>query len=478
MTVLILIVLGILLSPFNGFAQDDTGKRIYNQWCAQCHGYEGDGEGYAKEFTFPKPRDFSLGTFKFRTTPSGDPPTDEDIIRSIRNGNPGTSMPAWKRFSDEEVKALVEYIKEFAPDVFEFEPEPIKIENAPPATEEIIKKGKELFRVAKCVECHGQHGRGNGKKAWRDDFKDDWGYRIDPANYTYPWELRNGSSLKDIYRTITTGLSGTPMTSYQDSLSDEERWALAHFIKSLQVERRLGISLRLKKVESIPESTDDPQWESLDWLDLPMAGQIIFEPRHFTPTITNVRVRGLYTEDKVAIMLEWVDKKPNKGDDGMPPDGIRLQFPSKIPDGSERPYFYMGDRRHPVNLWVWNAADNLGKEYIAKGPDTVYSQQKQDVKAVGVYDDGLYRVIFVRSINTGDSEDIVFETGRFIPFAVTVYDGRLQEQGNKGVISAWYYIMLEPSTPLRVFVLPPAVSLMVFFAGFLLHKRLSRKADA
>src|SRR3974390_510247 len=124
--IVLLIIFMIALWPFQAFSADQ-GKMIYDQWCAPCHGYKGDGKGYAADFVFPKPRDFTKGTYKFRSTPSGDPPTDEDIIRSIRNGNPGTSMPPWNRFSDEEVKALVDYLKKFSPDTFTAKTTPIKI---------------------------------------------------------------------------------------------------------------------------------------------------------------------------------------------------------------------------------------------------------------------------------------------------------------------------------------------------------------
>ncbi len=468
----IVLILVLTLVPAKGFAQNEKGERIYKQWCGQCHGYEGDGEGYTKRYTFPTPRDFTMGVYKFRTTPTGEPPTDQDIIRSIRKGNPGTTMPPWKRFSDDEVKALTEYIKEFAPDVFEFEPEVIKI-TPPPFSEELIKEGREIFKKAKCVECHGLEGRGDGKKGWEENFKDDWGERIYPRNYTYPWDMRNGATVEDIFRTITTGLNGTPMTSYQDSLTDKQRWALAYFIKSLQLERHLGISLILKRVEKAPETPDDPLWDTLEYLDLPMGGQVIFEPRDFTPVITNVRVRGVYTEESVVIMLEWVDKKPDRGEEGNPPDAIRIQFPEKIPGGVEKPYFFLGDERHPVNVWWWKA-DGTVAEYSAKGYRNLQMQDRQNIKAEAEYSYGLYRVVFKRSLATDDENDMVFETGRFIPFSVAASDGREDEDDVRCAVSAWYYMMLEPSTPVKVYVMPPVVAFLVFGLGLVLHKRLSK----
>lgn len=466
-----LILLLLIFIPISGYGQD-KGKALYDSWCAQCHGYEGKGDGYAKDFTFPKPRDFTVGTYKFTSTPTGEPPSDQDLVRMIRNGNPGTSMPPWKRFSDDEVKLLVDYLKKFAPDVFASKSEPVKIAKVPSCSDEMIKKGKEVEeKTAKCWECHGKEGRGDGEKSWQENFKDDWGNPILPADHTHPWEFRKGGSLEDIYLTITTGNKGTPMTSYQDTLSDDERWALACYIKSRQLQRKLGVSLMLKKAPTIP-GLEDQTWDKVDYLDLPMAGQLMFEPRNFTSTITNVRVRGLYTGTEVGILLEWTDRKPNKGDDGMPPDGVRIQFPQKE---GEKPYFFMGDKKANAYLWAFNVVDNKGIEFNAKGPGDITQQEKQDIKAEGIYKNGLYRVLFKRALDTKDNNDLKFEPGKFIPFSVQVYDGRNKEEGNRATISAWYYMILEPPTPVKVYVLPPFVALLFLAAGIILHKRMSKR---
>ncbi|MDP6764758.1 MAG: c-type cytochrome, partial [SAR324 cluster bacterium] len=55
--------------------EHSKGRAVYEDNCAHCHGYEGDGQGYAFENVFPKPRDFTYGMFKIRTTPTGEEPT-------------------------------------------------------------------------------------------------------------------------------------------------------------------------------------------------------------------------------------------------------------------------------------------------------------------------------------------------------------------------------------------------------------------
>ena len=76
-------------------AQRESGKALYLKYCAQCHGENGDGEGYAAPHLRPRPRNFTTGKFKVRTTPNGALPTHQDLVNIIRRGMPYTSMPAW-----------------------------------------------------------------------------------------------------------------------------------------------------------------------------------------------------------------------------------------------------------------------------------------------------------------------------------------------------------------------------------------------
>ena len=97
-------------------AQRESGKRLYGKYCSQCHGEKGDGEGYASTHLRPRPRDFTSGKFKIRTTPNGALPTHQDLVNIIRRGMPYTSMPAWPELSDEEVSNLAYFITTFSPD--------------------------------------------------------------------------------------------------------------------------------------------------------------------------------------------------------------------------------------------------------------------------------------------------------------------------------------------------------------------------
>lgn len=218
------------------------GKEVYERRCIGCHGVKGDGNGPAATFLFnQRPRNFNLGVFKFRVTQKP-VPTDGDLLRTITRGVRGTAMPAWYELPLNDRIAVIEYIKyELAVDrsdptkpyaYFVEEPAgaPLAVGPPPAPTAELINHGKDVWQSAKCWECHGHTGKGDGEKA--AGLKDDFGFPVRPANLT-SGQFKSGSAVEDIFRTIGTGLSGTPMPSYRDSLSEADRWALAYYILSL-----------------------------------------------------------------------------------------------------------------------------------------------------------------------------------------------------------------------------------------------------
>src|SRR5919106_370773 len=120
---LLLLVLGILFrydSRYNQFsvvqaaADIRLGEKIYQENCAACHGDRGDGKGPEASRLKTKPRDFTGGIYKFRSTPSGSLPLDEDIFRTITHGVRGTSMLGQLQLSEQERSAVVQYVKTFS----------------------------------------------------------------------------------------------------------------------------------------------------------------------------------------------------------------------------------------------------------------------------------------------------------------------------------------------------------------------------
>jgi cytochrome c oxidase cbb3-type subunit 2 len=208
-----------------------AATRLYSENCAACHGERGDGNGPEAGRLKTQPRDFTGGIYKFRSTPSGSLPLDEDIYRSISQGVRGTSMLAQLHLSEKERWALTEYLKTFSPRFnAEKTPEAIPIPTQPPADAELIALGKRMYMDAGCAECHGPQGKGDGTSA--KELKDDWGEPISPTDLTLK-PFKAGPNPEDLYRTISTGLNGTPMPSYADVLTPKERWSLVFYILSI-----------------------------------------------------------------------------------------------------------------------------------------------------------------------------------------------------------------------------------------------------
>ncbi|MDP2810134.1 MAG: c-type cytochrome [Rhodocyclaceae bacterium] len=452
-----------------------AGKKLYQRWCAQCHGDEGKGDGPAADLVYPRPRDFTLAIFKVRTTPSGQLPTDHDLFHIISEGLPGTSMPAWKKFIPENERwQLVHYVKTFdSLGLFKEEPakEQVVIDASPKMTPELIAKGKELYHQKKCWQCHGPMGRGDGPSS--AGMKDEWGAPVRPVNFTKSWRFRGGDRIEDIYRTFTTGFNGTPMPSFVDAIpAAEDRWALAAFVKSLARPQKNAQVLKAGNIAGeIPADPYAKEWESAEFADFPLAGQIILEPRWFKPVHDVITARALYNDKEIAILLEWDDGTHNTGI-GKPADEVALQMPAQAVDGI-KPYFILGDDKHAVDVWRWSAKDGL-QRYTAEGAAKQTPREAGGVVAQGGYRGGQYRVILRRPLKVGVGETPI-EPGRFVPIAFQLRDGDNGEEGLKMSLSTWYYLLPQPATPLTVVLWPLGIGFLTLGGEFWLLRRMRRR---
>jgi len=209
------------------------GNQLYRRYCIGCHGPRGDGQGENAPWVDPKPRDFTMGLFKCRSTPSGSIPLDSDLFDTIGRGIDTTAMPRWNPLTRQDRADLVAYVKTFSQRFQEEQPDPpVEIPPETPVTADSIQRGKEVYKSLKCSECHGEDGHGDGPSV--PTLRDSKGNPIVPYDFSSGTRFKCGESDRDLYRIFMTGLDGTPMPAYVYWLKAEQAWDLVHYLRTLQ----------------------------------------------------------------------------------------------------------------------------------------------------------------------------------------------------------------------------------------------------
>jgi mono/diheme cytochrome c family protein len=247
------------------------GAEVFSRYCVQCHGVNGDGKGVAAPYLIPKPRNYIAGVFKFTSTTYGSKPLREDLLRTVRRGIRGTSMPAFPLFAPKDLEAVIDYVlalthrgeleAELANQA-EFD-DKIDEENLPTTITGILGKwdaargqvvypitpmptfkranveaGKQAFLTKGCAKCHGEDGRGMMETNTGEDY---WKFPTKAADLTSGM-LHGGTEPLDIYRHIFAGINGTPMPSFKEALKAEPDtiWNLVSYVLHVADIRREG----------------------------------------------------------------------------------------------------------------------------------------------------------------------------------------------------------------------------------------------
>ena len=95
----------------NGGSVLKHGRMLYMRHCSHCHGTSGDGQGPTAEYLNPRPRDYRHGVFKFTSTDAQAKVSRDDLHRVLKYGIPGTYMPSFLLLPDDELHAIVEYVR-------------------------------------------------------------------------------------------------------------------------------------------------------------------------------------------------------------------------------------------------------------------------------------------------------------------------------------------------------------------------------
>lgn len=229
----------------------NLGYTTYVEYCIQCHGMTGKGDGPASKGLLPPPRNFTQGLYKFPWVAYGELPHDEDLARIIRHGLNGTAMLPWD-ISNERLDAVIQYIKTFAPQTWEGADKKLGAKLELPADPfgeakkaEAIEKGKKVYHVtAACIQCHRGYETKADIIAWGGDASasdlyqlkpqdGEYNYKVLPPDFTYH-QLRSVTDISSLVQRLMYGVTGSGMPGWKDVITDEELWAVAYYVQYLR----------------------------------------------------------------------------------------------------------------------------------------------------------------------------------------------------------------------------------------------------
>jgi len=260
---------------------DPDGGELYTLHCSRCHGVNGDGNGTTP--MLPKARHFGFERFKFTDTLNGlkQPqgaagtlggiPTDDVLVALLRRGIAGSPMPSFDKLKEEELKAIVGYVRtrflrpdrlllarlaielEKAKKDDDFDPKkdwppkpdkqnkwfaeavadvtgselcpvPTPFPEAKPGYEQ---RAAALFNKLGCLGCHGQDCKGTIDP----NRKNDNGTVAYPRDFTAEI-FKGGAEPEHLYRRIYLGIPGTPMKAFGKEATPEEITDLVYYVKN------------------------------------------------------------------------------------------------------------------------------------------------------------------------------------------------------------------------------------------------------
>ena len=334
---------------------------------------------------------------------------------------------------------------------------------------------------------------------------DDWDQPIRAADLTESWTFNGGSTVEQIYTRLRTGLDGTPMPSFADVIdaqviTDEQLWRVAQYVRSLSTEEppRPQDVIRAATVLALPAGPDDSAWAGLERYYVPLVGQIIVKPRWFAPAVNAVWVQAAHDGQAVALRVTWHDRSQSPdpawdewlgrmrdatsdGDaplaEAQGPDRLHVQFPVRLSDDLERPYFLGGGSRQPVSLWRWSSDGDKLEEGTSTGLGR-FTPAAGNATHAARYDRGEWALQVSRPLVPADSAAATpFMPGRAIPIAFFAADGSNGEDDVRGAVSAWYAIYLDVPAPPRVYIAPVVAVLLTAGLGIAIVKRAQKTGN-
>jgi mono/diheme cytochrome c family protein len=371
------------------------GAQLYTHYCAACHGETGDGNGPAAKFLNPKPRNFRDHSFRLVTTLNL-VPSDEDLLRVIDRGMPGSAMFPFAHLPEVERKLLVAHVRQLfgqgmeaklrqAAADFGEEPDPdelaaalterttpgelLTVPERPRADAASLERARIEY-LKTCASCHGETGRGDGVQ----EQKDEAGLAIRPRDFTRGI-FKGGGEPDQLYARIALGVPGTPMPA-SPALSPEQVGDMVNYVLAMagqarpeRVEHKRTRLIARKVNGALPEAIPGAAWANV------VATPIVASPLWWRDADPGLTVQAIHDGRSLAIRLAWTDASAND-------QAVRVQdFPDmaalQLFQGPREPFLGMGAEGALVDLWLWNSAAQ-GDLAGYRDVDTVYPNMAVD----------------------------------------------------------------------------------------------------
>jgi hypothetical protein len=239
-----------------------------------------------------------------------------------------------------------------------------------------------------------------------------------------------------------------------------------------------GMIIRAQAVSGdIPMAPDDPLWQKIPPMTLPLSGQIITRPVWPEPTARALAVRAVHNGTDIAFLLEWQDNTKN---DRLTPGTFRDGVALGLPLGDAPAFFCMGQLDHYINIWHWKAdwqsdidrravrstekdkavsgeprrfeviprrASSV-EDLIGGGFSTLTTKEKQGrVQGKATWKDGMWRVVMRRPLSNEEQEnEAKLIPGRMQAVSFAVWNGENKERNGQKAIAPWFQLSLDPVT--------------------------------
>ena len=422
-----------------------AGKAAYGQYCARCHGDTGKGDGVDAKRFYPRPRDFSLGKYKFRTTATGTAPKDEDLFHTLTNGLPGSNMPDW-RFLDETTRwQLVGYLKSLSSAFQETPSGPVEIPADPGSKHADLKKGREVYEKLGCAACHGPTGHANGTSS--AGLVDEWNMPIRPANLTQAWAYRGGNAAKDIVMRVLAGIDGSGMPSYAGAIVPPEAvWQLAYYVESLQEPAHWNMIVHARHFDGeLPTQPNDSRWQDVESTTLRIRNVVTSQGEwQHPPTIKALVLQVAYNDEAAAFRLSWDD--PSQEMEGTP-DALAILL---------KPQANRGDVV-TLQAWPYQGAPALDATYWAAGSKNAVAAIIENFEALtpalankgtlpvsaAYSEDGRWSLVALHPLKPAVEGGAVIHMTDFTAISFAVWDAG---NSNARAVSPWVDLMLKKPT--------------------------------